>query len=72
MNRICRSSCINNNNINLREQARDLGVELSIIWDRENSPEWADYLEEVRRVYQKYHRRWLKNRIYAVSAASLA
>ena len=29
----------------IREQYWDLGVEFSVIWDREQSSEWNDYLE---------------------------
>ena len=46
-------------------------MEFQIIWDRENTSEWNDYLEEVRLVYQQYHRRWLENRVYTCLAASL-
>ena len=42
------------------------------MWDREGSSEWEDYLvDEVRLVYQKYHRRWLERRVYVALAASL-
>ena len=41
------------------------------MWDREQSSEWEDYLEEVRLVYQKYHRRWLERRVYVAFALSI-
>ena len=42
------------------------------MWDRDNSSEWNDYLEEARLMYQKYQKRWLKNRVWAAFAPSLA
>ena len=39
--------------------------------ERAHQAEWEDYLDEVRLVYQKYHRRWLERRVYVALAASL-
>ena len=40
--------------------------------DRDNSPEWEDYLAEVALVYQRYHRRYLENRVYTAALQQLA
>ena len=61
-----------NYNIQRRDCARDLGLEFINMWDRDNSPEWEDYLAEVALVYQRYHRRHLENRVYTAALQQLA
>ena len=48
-----------------------MGLEFQIIWDREGTSEWNDYLDEVATVYRKYHLRWLQNRVWAACVARL-